>query len=129
MINPEPSIKSQNKAQEENAGPRRDFLSPMIAVGGVLSTIAAQRVGEPVVRIVSTVTGLLAATLGSSAYVVGRRAEVAEQTLAKMTAQGTVLQLPHDEPANDLTVIVDLEKQSVPALIDLNAGAEQLSER
>lgn len=127
MINPEPSIKSQNKAYEA-AGPRRDLLSPAIAVGGLISTIAAQRVGEPVVRIVSTITGLLAATLGTSAYVVGKRADAAESELAKAAAGDRVLQLPNDEPG-ELTVIVDLDKQSIPALIDLNAGAEQLTER
>lgn len=127
MINPEPSIKSQNRAHER-AGPRRDFLSPLIAIGGIVSTVAAQRVGEPVVRVVSTITGLLAATLGTSAYVVGRRADVAEQELAKATAPETVRQLLDDEP-NELTVIVDLEQQSVPSLIDLNAGTEQLTER
>jgi hypothetical protein len=132
MVNPEPSIKSQNRAHDEN--PPRDLLSPAIAIGGLLSTVAAQRVGEPAIRLFSTITGLLASAFGASAFAVGRKA----QNVAKAMESNTIV-LPTDEPAvatptDELTVIVDLENQpapalpSVPSVIDLSADAEELAD-
>jgi hypothetical protein len=132
MVNPEPSIKSQNRAHDEN--PPRDLLSPAIAIGGLLSTVAAQRVGEPAIRLFSTITGLLASAFGASAFAVGRKA----QNVAKAMESNTIV-LPTDEPAvvtptDEITVIVDLENQSapllpsVPSVIDLSADAEELAD-
>ncbi len=149
MVNPEPSIKSQNRAHDEN--PPRDLLSPAIAIGGLLSTVAAQRVGEPAIRLFSTITGLLASAFGASAYAVGRKSqqvaktvettvatsiETVEKTTEKTTEVNTIT-LPHDESVlasatDELTVIVDLENQpstAVPSVIDLSQGAEELAER
>jgi hypothetical protein len=133
MVNPEPSIKSQNKAHDEN--PPRDLLSPAIAIGGLLSTVAAQRVGEPAIRLFSTITGLLASAFGASAYAVGRKSQQVSKTVEK-TLEVNTITLPNDEPivataTDELTVIVDLENQpaSAPSVIDLSQGADELADR
>jgi hypothetical protein len=141
MVNPEPSIKSQNRAYDEN--PPRDLLSPAIAIGGLLSTVAAQRVGEPAIRLFSTITGLLASAFGASAFAVGRKAKQVAKDIDAST--DTILTLPHDEPRvataataatqDEITVIVDLENQpvstsaAVPSFIDLNVDADELAGR
>jgi hypothetical protein len=138
MVNPEPSIKSQNRAYDDN--PPRDLLSPAIAIGGLLSTVAAQRVGEPAIRLFSTITGLLASAFGASAFAVGRKAKQVAKDIDVQT--DTILTLPHDEPLvttaatqDDITVIVDLENQpvstsaAVPSFIDLNVDADELAGR
>jgi hypothetical protein len=135
MINPEPSIKSQNREHDEN--PQRDILSPAIAIGGLLSTVAAQRVGEPAIRLFSTITGLLAAAFGASAFAVGRKSKQTAEAIAKNVQAERIIALPHEEPtlepmlapASELTVVLDLEKQPVPKLIDLSQSADELADR
>jgi hypothetical protein len=138
MVNPEPSIKSQNRAHDEN--PPRDLLSPAIAIGGLLSTVAAQRVGEPAIRLFSTITGLLASAFGASAFAVGRKAQNVAKAIDSQTSESNTIVLPTDEPTvatptDEITVIVDLENQPAPAVpsthsvIDLSADSEELADR
>jgi hypothetical protein len=131
MINPEPSIKSQNREHDEN--PERDLLSPAIAIGGLLSTVAAQRVGEPAIRLFSTITGLLAAAFGASAFAVGRKTKQTAEAISKNVQAERIITLPSEEPTLDpiseVTVVLDLEKQPAPKLIDLSQSADELAGR
>ena len=131
MINNESSISSEQPVQK-----RRDFAAPAIAIGGVISAIAAQRVGDASIRMFSTITGMAAAGFGGSAYAVGRLSQ-AKVSQTKTTHPSVVVPvapqiidltapvLTHSVD-NDLTVIIDLENAPVPSLIDLSAAEQTI---
>lgn len=98
--------------------PKRDIASAAIALGGLVSAGAAQRVGELPIRVFSTITGLVATGLGVSAFLLSR----SESLRATTTSTIDLTASPAVAAATDVTVIVDLheaERVSAPAVIDL----------
>jgi hypothetical protein len=132
MINNESSISSEQPVEKK----KRDIAAPAIAIGGVISAIAAQRVGDTNIRMFSTITGMAAAGFGGSAYAVGRLAHAKLAALKPLHPSVATSRVapqfidltapaangPASKGTDELTVVIDLEKASVPRLIDLSAA-------